>query len=168
MTASPLLDSPVLPPSDKSALEDVLSVLLGPLGHAQLRGADGTVTDIPDEVYSVLMQVVNSMKAGKAITVAPINLLLSTQEAAGFLGISRPSVVKLLTSREIPFEQPGQGRHRKIRLADLVEYQQRNRFHRAAQLSTMIQSGAEDGFYEEAVPEDYLRVVESVRQSRAK
>lgn len=166
MTASPLLDSPVLPPSDTSTLDELLRVLLEPLGNAQLRGADGSVTDIPSEVYDVLMLVVNAMKDGKAITVAPVNLLLTTQEAADILGISRPSIVKLLTSRVIPFEQPGQGRHRKVRLSDLVDYQSRIRVDRDRHLGALTRRGADDGFYDAAVPDDYLSVLEGIRKSR--
>ncbi|MDA8207364.1 MAG: hypothetical protein M0Z92_00035 [Actinomycetota bacterium] len=48
------------------------------------------------EVYQVLRQVVESMQQGKATVVAPQRLLLTTQEAAYFLGISKPTLVKLL------------------------------------------------------------------------
>jgi excisionase family DNA binding protein len=166
MTTTNLLDAPVLPPRDVRSLDDFLRVLDEASGHAQLRGKDGNVTEIPSEVYEVLMNVVHSMRAGKAITVAPVNLLLTTQEAADFLGISRPSVVKLLTEREIPYEQPGEGRHRKVRLSDLIDYQARIRVERASHLGTLIRRGAEDGFYSEDTPENYLEVLDGIRKSR--
>src|SRR5450755_3095236 len=58
-----------------------------------------------------------------AITVAPHQIVLSTSEAASLLGVSRPTLVRLLESGEIPFDKPG--RHRRVRLADLLAYQQR-------------------------------------------
>ncbi|MFV0452665.1 MAG: excisionase family DNA-binding protein, partial [Propioniciclava sp.] len=37
-----------------------------------------------------------------------------TQEAADFLGISRPTLVKLLEQGEIAYERPAAGRHRRV------------------------------------------------------
>lgn len=45
------------------------------------------------------------------ITVVPQTQRLTTQEAADFLGISRPTLVKLLDQEKIPYQQPG--RHRR-------------------------------------------------------
>jgi len=56
-----------------------------------LLGPDGEQVSLPAEIYSVLRQVVEVMRQGKAILVAPQGLLLTTQEAADFLGVSRPT-----------------------------------------------------------------------------
>ncbi|MGI8793388.1 MAG: excisionase family DNA-binding protein [Acidimicrobiales bacterium] len=53
----------------------------------------------------MLRQVVDVMRQGKATLVAPQGMLLTTQEAADFLGISRPTLVKLLEDGAIPFER---------------------------------------------------------------
>lgn len=168
MTANVLPEAPILPPKDAGSLDELLRILDEPSGHAQLRGGDGRVAEIPSAIHDVLFHVVHSMKEGKAITVAPVNLLLTTQEAADYLGISRPSLVKLLTDREIPHEQPGQGRHRKVRLSDLLEYQARIRVERASHVETLIRQGVEDGFYSEETPDNYLEVLEGIRKSRAR
>ena len=76
-------------------------------------------------MFEVLVQVAAAMRAGLAVTVAPHHLLLSTQEAADLLRISRTTLVRLLETGAIPFEKPS--RHRKVRLDDLLEYRRRQR-----------------------------------------
>ena len=71
---------------------------------------------------------------------------LTTQEAADLLGISRPTLVKLLESGEMPFEQPG--RHRRVRLADVVAYRQRRSSQRRESLDRMVEIADESGMYE--------------------
>ena len=71
---------------------------------------------------------------------------LTTQEAADLLGISRPTFVKLLESGEIAFEQPG--RHRRVRLADVLSYRQRRSTQRRESLDRMVETADESGMYE--------------------
>ena len=71
--------------------------------------------------------------------------MLSTQDAADLLGVSRPTVVKLLQSGEIPYTQPG--RHRRIQLEDILDYQHRVRSERRDALAAMSAQAAEDDGY---------------------
>lgn len=97
-------------------------------------------------MYRVLRQVVDMMRQGKATLVAPQGMLLTTQEAADFLEVSRPTLVKLLESGAIPFEKPN--RHRRVRLQDLLEFQTRRRMERRAALNQLTEEASELGLYE--------------------
>ncbi|MFD1046517.1 helix-turn-helix domain-containing protein [Kibdelosporangium lantanae] len=72
--------------------------------------------------------------------------MLTTSEAAQVLGVSRPTLVRLLEAGEIPFEQPN--RHRRVRLVDLLAYQERAQRARGAGLDEMVRAGEEDGLYD--------------------
>ncbi|WP_199444030.1 helix-turn-helix domain-containing protein [Umezawaea beigongshangensis] len=149
-TAAPGLEErTLLPPGPGTPLRSALAHLLDRLPQEQkaaLVGPDGTTTDLPDEVYRALREVVDALLKGKAITIAPHDTMLTTQQAADMLGISRPTLVKLLEDGEIPYQQPG--RHRRITLADLVTYRQRARARRRRALEEMTRQADEDGLYD--------------------
>jgi excisionase family DNA binding protein len=136
----------VLPPAKHDpGLASVLATL--DAQGAALVGPDGTRVALPDEVYRVLREVVETLSQGLAITIAPHNTQLTTQEAADLLGISRPTLVRLLEDGEISFEL--RGRHRRVMLADVVDYQQRVKTKRRTALDEMTRTAAEDGSYDE-------------------
>lgn len=145
MTA--MAERTVLPPEHPESLTSVLA-LLAPLPAAQaiLIGPDGTRLELPGEVFEVLREVVAALAQGLAITVSPHETVLSTSEAAQLLGVSRPTLVRLLESGEIPFDQPG--RHRRVRLADVLTYQERSHRRRAALLDQMVADSESAGLYD--------------------
>ncbi len=101
---------------------------------------------LPPEVFDVLRDVVKAMADGQAVTIAPVHQRLTTQEAAGLLGVSRPTLVKLLDGGEIAYEQPG--RHRRVLLTDVLAYRQRRSTRRRAALDEMVEVADEAGMYE--------------------
>jgi excisionase family DNA binding protein len=107
---------------------------------------DGQEVPLPEPIVDVLVQVAEAMQAGLAVTVAPQHLALSTQEAADLLGISRMTVVRLLESGQIPFDRPG--RHRRIRMTDLLEYRQRQRRRAEQALADKVADTERLGLYD--------------------
>ncbi len=62
-----------------------------------------------------------ALERGYAVTVVTHEATLTTQEAADVLGVSRPTLVRLLEQGRIPYDQPG--RHRRLRLKDVLDFQ---------------------------------------------
>ena len=97
---------------------------------------------LPEEVYRVLVEVVEAKREGKVITLVPHTQRLTTQEAADFLGISRPTLVKLLKDGE----SPGPGAVEVIETSGNsgVIYHQRSDGRIAAQLLQAAAAGRPD------------------------
>ena len=70
------------------------------------------------------------MSDGQEVIVATKDSYVTAQEAADYLGVSRPTLVRILDLGEIPYERPNS--HRRIKLADLMAYKQRHEASRAA------------------------------------
>jgi excisionase family DNA binding protein len=146
--SSALRERTVLPPDDMSGLARLARGLAGvnEPSRARLVGPDGSQIDIPDELYGVLRDVVHALSEGLAITIAPHNTMLTTQEAADLLNISRPTLVRLLTGGEIPYTM--RGRHRRVLLRDVLDYRERTRQERRQVLDQMAADAEDDGLYE--------------------
>lgn len=108
--------------------------------------ADGSRHEIPDALVEVLAQVAAALSAGMGVNVAPLNAMLTTQEAADFLGVSRPTFVRILDRGAIPMEKPG--RHRYVRLSDLLAYQEQAREARSSALDDMVRRSEVDHLYD--------------------
>ena len=130
-----------------------------------LLGPDGEQVPVPEEVYRVLVEVVEAMREGKVITLVPRTQRLTTQEAADFLGVSRPTMVKLLEDGRIPYEQPG--RHRRVLFTDLLAYAGRQHADRRAALDRMTEEASEAGIYG-GTPEDYSAALKRARRWAAR
>lgn len=148
-----LSDRTVFPPEDGALRQ--LEEFIGSVPVAELRSPEGKSTPLPGEVYEVLRDVVEAMSRGQAITVAPHDQTLTTQAAADLLGISRPTLVKLLERGEISYTQPG--RHRRLRLVDVLSYRQRS--HGAAQraLDELVEISEDADLYRDEVTTTRLR-----------
>ena len=145
MGASALAQA-ILPPEE--SLDSLVAAIdsLKPAPTTSLTGPSGEHLVLPPAVFEVLRQVVGAMAAGHAVTVVPVHQRLTTQEAADLLDISRPTLVKILDSGEIPFERPG--RHRRVRLVDVLNYRDRRSVQRRKSLDRMVEIGHESGMYE--------------------
>lgn len=88
--------------------------------------------ELTEQLHAILKQVVQALSHGQSISILTRDQEISTQQAAEILGLSRPTVVKLIEEGELRAHVPGAVR-RKLRLADVLAYREelrarRNRF----------------------------------------
>jgi len=145
-------ETTILPPEDEAAFRTLVEQLRGSDEPAGLTLADGTRIRLPGEVAQALCGIVEALAEGKAVTVAPQHTTLTTQQAADLLGVSRPTLVKLLEEGSIPHTRPG--RHRRVRLSDVLAYRDAMRHDAHDALAELADGSEEAGLYEEtATPE---------------
>lgn len=88
--------------------------------------------ELTEQLHAILKQVVQALSHGQSISILIRDQEISTQQAAEILGLSRPTVVRLIDEGELSAHVPGAVR-RKLRVADVLAYREelrdrRNRF----------------------------------------
>ncbi|UFU01874.1 helix-turn-helix domain-containing protein [Ruania suaedae] len=109
-----------------------------------LVGADeGEQVELTEPIHRALVQIVDAMQRGRAVTVAPQSMTLTTQQAADLLGVSRPTVVRVIDSGELPADRVGN--RRRLKLEDVLAYRNRRRAAQYAALDELaVQIDDED------------------------
>jgi excisionase family DNA binding protein len=95
----------------------------------------------------LLCDVLANMARGHPVTLMSLHAELSTQQAAGLLGVSRPYFVKLLEQGKIPFRKVGE--QRRVLYSDLAAYREREREERHRGLDELVTLSEEMGLYDE-------------------
>jgi len=157
----------VVPASDDA---DAISRLYTLLIHDRRSGealmvslassSDGdTFAMMPSGVADLFVAVVTALHIGQSITVVPQDTTLTTQEAADLLGMSRPTVIKMIDLGELACEQVGT--HRRIPFVGV----QRFRAKRRAAVQDMLAASADDDL---GTPEEIRAAVRAARREIAK
>ena len=110
-----------------------------------LSTADGEVVDAP-ELEAVLRIAADALAHGNDVVVFSADAELSPNETGRMLGVSRQYVDRLIDLGEIPARKLDASTHRRIRVADLVAYQQRSVKRRSRisdAVNTVTAAGAE-------------------------
>ncbi|KAB8316677.1 helix-turn-helix domain-containing protein [Tolypothrix campylonemoides VB511288] len=113
----------------------------------KLVGANGEQIDVPESLHQVLHHVVQAFVKGRIISIIPENCEMTTQQAAEFLNVSRPYLVKLLEQGEIPHIKVGT--HRRVPFQNLMKYKEQRDIKRRQALQELIEMSEEAGLYED-------------------
>jgi excisionase family DNA binding protein len=95
--------------------------------------------ELPAGAVTLLMDILEAMAAGQGISLIPENAELTTVQAAEVLNVSRPYLIKLLEENAIPHRKVG--KHRRIRMEDVMAYKTRIDREREAVLDQLAIEG---------------------------
>jgi|SRR5579883_1825241 len=100
---------------------------------------------IPKTAHALFHRVAHLLAEGNAVVLMAADRLLTTQQAADILNMSRPSLVQVLERGELAFTKVGT--HRRIRFEDLMAYKRQRDAKRHAALRDLTRMSQELGLY---------------------
>jgi excisionase family DNA binding protein len=90
---------------------------------------------IPPGAVRLFLDALTQLGQGRAVTIAPGKSVLTTEEVADYLNVSRPYVVKLIESGRLPARSVGTQLH--VSHADLVRFDEEDRKAQRAALDEL-------------------------------
>lgn len=126
-----MLNVQSMPTAEEVALAKLssqeLSAVLETNGEIQdfnVVGKDGETHQVkmPASAVKLMIEVLTQLGQGNSVNITPIHAELTTQEAADILNMSRPTLIKLLDSGDIPHSRTGN--RRKVAFVDVMNYKQ--------------------------------------------
>lgn len=136
-----------LPSADEKAAANQLRTILA---SQMANGAKLRLTDEEKKPFEVtltpglsnlLMELLRHVGRGDAVTLVPVGQMLSTQQAADILNVSRPFLIGLLENGAIPYSTVG--RHRRVEARALFAYKRERDKKRSDALSDLAALDAE-------------------------
>lgn len=148
-SAKPLGDR--LPSADERAAANQLRQILASFAGAEGHGQSLRVLDENNQTAEIflapalsqlLIELLRYVGGGDAVTLVPVSQMLTTQQAADILNVSRPYLISLIEKGDIQHHMVG--RHRRIRAEHLFDYKKKRDTIRAAALSDLAAMDGED------------------------
>jgi excisionase family DNA binding protein len=103
---------------------------------------DGERLVLPKAVFSLLSKILTEMSAGNAVKIFPIHAQLTTQEAAEFLNVSRPYLIKLIEANELACTMVGT--HRRVSFQELQAYKAKRDSAAQAAMADLVTEAQEE------------------------
>lgn len=115
-------------------------------GRPRITDEDGTVLDLPETVAEALVEVLAAAAEGERPLVLRSPDNLTTEQAAAILGMSRPTVVRMIEAGKLPAQMVGS--HRRLTLGDVLAYRDHSTKRRRQALAELNQQAEELGLYD--------------------
>ena len=137
-----------LPSADDRQIANQLRRVLAAqkAGEAKLRVPDPKTRKLVEialtpAMSDLFLELLRHIGSGDAVTLIPIQQMLTTQQAADMLNISRPYLIKLIEKGVIPHSKVG--RHRRLKAEDIFAYKASRDESRAKAMDDLLAGDAD-------------------------
>lgn len=138
-----LADVSVVTEQDRNQAREVLHALGS---HPRLTTDDGVVLDLPQSVLEALAEFLEAAADGERALVLRSPEDLTTEQAAAILGVSRPTVIRLVEAGKVPARLVGT--HRRLALSDILAYRDASAANRRSAMDEMTREAEGLGLYD--------------------
>lgn len=126
---------------DSELARTTLESLRGPQGFLALGTTDATgsaVRPLPRELGVLLQEVLQAVAAGSTVTVVTTPSVVTTSTAAAMLGLSRPTLMRLVREGAIPAHKVGT--HTRLLTEDVLEFKRARRARERAAFEALLEA----------------------------
>jgi excisionase family DNA binding protein len=136
-TKEPFVASEVEAEIAKAAAEKLQAVAAANQDvNVVVREMSDIIVPLPARAVQLILQLLLAMKDRTPVSIIPYNAELTTQQAADYLNVSRPYLISVIDSGDLPHRMVG--RHRRIKFADLLAYEEKTRARRREAIADMV------------------------------
>jgi excisionase family DNA binding protein len=146
-----LLDQaePIIADDAEAAIAQTAADHLAPSARAGqpvqlvMRENPNIIIPLPAKAVVLIHELLRTMASRRPFSIIPHEAELTTQQSADYLNVSRPFLIKLLDSGDIPHRLVG--RHRRVRFGDLVKFERASAKQRKQAVAEMAAVSQELG-----------------------
>lgn len=123
--------------SDKDAAQahHVLETLAGPEGSLGVKRGEEAHRPVPREVGLLLQAVLQAVASGQDVAVSTVPRELTTSTAARLIGVSRPTLMRMIERQEIGAHKVGS--HTRLASADVFDFIRARQDRRRAEFEAL-------------------------------
>lgn len=147
-------------PSDVDSAKDLCELLREEM-TTNLESADllfqstsGAAVHLSGPLVALLERAAELIAEGSSVSLVPVEVELTSQQAADLLNLSRQYLVRLLDDGELPCTMVGT--HRRLQLKDVLAYKRLRDADRRAKLGELTRLSQELGGYTELTASDVV------------
>lgn len=123
-------------PQDADLAQDLLRSLERDPGQLLVGLTDHSSRPVPDALTRLIQRVLRAVADGETLTITTTPSEVTTSTAAAMLGVSRPTLMKLIKDGTLPSHKVGT--HHRLRAVDVMEAKRARRARERAAFAALL------------------------------
>ena len=107
--------------------------------------SDDSVVSVPNDIAQLVVNILDTWAGGSSVTLVAHHDLLTTQQVADLMQVSRPFVIRLVDRGDLACVRVG--KHRRVSAASVIEYLEQTRQAGVAAIAEEARQNVADNLY---------------------